>query len=68
MLQNLLCVKGAIAGGSAASAAAGAGLAGGTAAASGTTALGIMSGPVGWVVLGADEDGLKWDCWKKVDI
>ena len=41
---------------------------GGAAAGTGATALGVLSGPIGWAILGADEDGLTWDCWKKVDI
>uniref|UniRef100_A0A914PUD5 Uncharacterized protein n=1 Tax=Panagrolaimus davidi TaxID=227884 RepID=A0A914PUD5_9BILA len=46
-------------------------------AAAASTALGIITGPIGWVVLGCDEDvkplneeiphiGYTFDCWKKI--
>ncbi len=50
-------------GSAATSAAVGAAAGGTSAAATGGTFLGIASGPVGWIALGADE---TWECWRPV--
>jgi len=63
---------GSIAGATATGTAAGAGVGGavGSAAATGVSAtgVGVMLGPIGWVVLGAskEETEYTWDCWKPV--
>jgi hypothetical protein len=65
-------IAGASAGGTAAAAAGGAAI--GSATSAGVTSIGagIVSGPIGWTILGAEQDaathhiGATFDCWKPV--
>ncbi len=65
-------VTGALGGATAAAVATGitagtAAVTSGTAAATGvSTACALLSGPIGWAVLGSDGDAATFDCWKDV--